>query len=190
MKQDYIIVPQNYKKSLIKKLSKQNNLYKAKILGIDEVTKRLLFDYDEKTIYYLIKEKNYTYENAKELIKNMYFIKNTNYQNDKLNNLVTLKNELLEKNLLTTDKFFKNSIKNKNVEIQGFINIDKWTMHIIDLLKETANVTITNIPDKNYTHPVYEFTNINNEIEFIANDIIQKNLDLNKVYIAMQTTQV
>ena len=53
MKQDYIIVPQNYKKSLIKKLSKQNNLYKAKILGIDEVTKRLLFDYDEKTIYYL-----------------------------------------------------------------------------------------------------------------------------------------
>lgn len=184
MKQDYIIVPQNYKKSLIKKLSKQNNLYKAKILGIDEVTKRLLFDYDEKTIYYLIKEKNYTYENAKELIKNMYFIKNTNYQNDKLNNLVTLKNELLEKNLLTTDKFFKNSIKNKNVEIQGFINIDKWTMHIIDLLKETANVTITNIPDKNYTHPVYEFTNINNEIEFIANDIIQKNFDLNKVYIA------
>ena len=117
MKQDYIIVPQNYKKSLIKKLSKQNNLYKAKILGIDEVTKRLLFDYDEKTIYYLIKEKNYSYENAKELIKNMYFIKNTNYQNDKLNNLVTLKNELLEKNLLTTDKFFKNSIKNKNVEI-------------------------------------------------------------------------
>lgn len=92
MKQDYIIVPQNYKKSLIKKLSKQNNLYKAKILGIDEVTKRLLFDYDEKTIYYLIKEKNYSYENAKELIKNMYFIKNTNYQNDKLNNLVTLKN--------------------------------------------------------------------------------------------------
>ena len=54
MKQDYIIVPQNYKKSLIKKLSKQNNLYKAKILGIDEVTKRLLFDYDEKTIYYTI----------------------------------------------------------------------------------------------------------------------------------------
>ena len=184
MKQDKIIVPQNYKKSLIKKLSKQNNLYKAKILGIDEVTKRLLFDYDEKTIYYLIKEKNHSYENAKELIKNMYFIKNTNYQNDKLNNLVTLKNKLLEKNLLTTDKFFKNSIKNKNVEIQGFINIDKWTMHIIDLLKETANVTITNIPDKNYTHPVYEFTNINNEIEFIANDIIQKNLDLNKVYIA------
>lgn len=40
MKQDYIIVPQNYKKSLIKKLSKQNNLYKAKILGIDEVTKK------------------------------------------------------------------------------------------------------------------------------------------------------
>ena len=70
----------------------------------------------------------------------MYFIKNTNYQNNKLNNLVRLKNELLEKNLLTTDKFFKNSIKNKNVEIQGFINIDKWTMHIIDLLKETSQI--------------------------------------------------
>ena len=112
MKQDYIIVPQNYKKSLIKKLSKQNNLYKAKILGIDEVTKRLLFDYDERTIYYLIKEKNYSYENAKELIKNMYFIKNTNYQNDKLNNLVTLKNELLEKKMCIRDSRYFHNVLN------------------------------------------------------------------------------
>lgn len=123
MKQDYIIVPQNYKKSLIKKLSKQNNLYKAKILGIDEVTKRLLFDYDERTIYYLIKEKNYSYENAKELIKNMYFIKNTNYQNDKLNNLVTLKNELLEKNLLTTDKFLRTQLKIKMLKSKDLLTL-------------------------------------------------------------------
>lgn len=181
---DYIIVPQNYKKRLIKKISNQSNLHKAKILSINEVTKRIFFDYDEKTIYYLIKEKNYTYENAQELIKNMYFIENKNYQNEKLDNLVSLKNELLQKKLLKIDKFFKHTIKNKNVNILGFIHIDLWTNHIINILKETANVTITLPEEKNYNHPIYEFTTLNNEIEFIANDIISKNLNLNKVYIA------
>ena len=92
---DYLIVPQNYKKRLIKQLSQENKLYNYKILTINEVQKKIFFDYDEQAIYYLVKEKNYTYKNAKELLTNMYYIENKDYQNQKLNNLVTLKNELL-----------------------------------------------------------------------------------------------
>lgn len=181
---DYIIVEDSFKKRFIKKLSLKNGLYKYKIITKSELTKKLFFDYDEKAIYYLIKEKNYTYENAKELLNNMYYIKDINYGNEKLDNLVKLKNELKEKNLLTIDRFFIHSIENKNVNIYNFIHIDKWTNNIIDILKKHANVTITKPEEKNYHHPIYEFTNINNEIEFIANDILNKNIDLNKVFIA------
>ena len=57
---DYLIVPQNYKKRLIKQLSQENKLYNYKILTINEVQKKIFFDYDEQAIYYLVKEKNYT----------------------------------------------------------------------------------------------------------------------------------
>ena len=181
---DYLIVPQNYKKRLIKQLSQENKLYNYKILTINEVQKKIFFDYDEQAIYYLVKEKNYTYKNAKELLTNMYYIENKDYQNQKLNNLVTLKNELLEKKLLKEDNLFKNAIQNKNVNIYGFIHIDKWTNHIIEILKKYSNVEIIPLKENEYTHPVYEFSNLDNEINFIANDIISKNLDLNKVYLA------
>lgn len=181
---DYLIVPQNYKKRLIKQLSQENKLYSYKILTINEVQKKIFFDYDEQAIYYLVKEKNYTYKNAKELLTNMYYIENKDYQNQKLNNLVSLKNELFEKKLLKEDGLFKEAIQNKNVNIYGFIHIDKWTNHIIEILKKYSNVMITPPKENEYIHPVYEFSNIDNEINFVANDIISKNLDLNKVYIA------
>lgn len=181
---DYLIVPQNYKKRLIKQLSQENKLYSYKILTINEVQKKIFFDYDEQAIYYLVKEKNYTYKNAKELLTNMYYIENKDYQNQKLNNLVSLKNELFEKKLLKEDSLFKEAIQNKNVNIYGFIHIDKWTNHIIEILKKYSNVEITPPKENEYIHPVYEFSNIDNEINFVANDIISKNLDLNKVYIA------
>lgn len=181
---DYLIVPQNYKKRLIKQLSQENKLYSYKILTINEVQKKIFFDYDEQAIYYLVKEKNYTYKNAKELLTNMYYIENKDYQNQKLSNLVSLKNELFEKKLLKEDSLFKEAIQNKNVNIYGFIHIDKWTNHIIEILKKYSNVMITPPKENEYIHPVYEFSNIDNEINFVANDIISKNLDLNKVYIA------
>lgn len=181
---DYLIVPQNYKKRLIKQLSQENKLYSYKILTINEVQKKIFFDYDEQAIYYLVKEKNYTYKNAKELLTNMYYMENKDYQNQKLNNLVSLKNELFEKKLLKEDGLFKEAIQNKNVNIYGFIHIDKWTNHIIEILKKYSNVMITPPKENEYIHPVYEFSNIDNEINFVANDIISKNLDLNKVYIA------
>ena len=181
---DYLIVPQNYKKRLIKQLSQENKLYSYKILTINEVQKKIFFDYDEQAIYYLVKEKNYTYKNAKELLTNMYYIENKDYQNQKLNNLVSLKNELFEKKLLKEDGLFKEAIQNKNVNIYGFIHIDKWTNRIIEILKKYSNVMITPPKENEYIHPVYEFSNIDNEINFVANDIISKNLDLNKVYIA------
>lgn len=181
---DYLIVPQNYKKRLIKQLSQENKLYNYKILTINEVQKKIFFDYDEQAIYYLVKEKKYTYKNAKELLTNMYYIENKDYQNQKLNNLVTLKNELLEKKLLKEDNLFKNAIQNKNVNIYGFIHIDKWTNYIIEILKKYSNIEIIPLKENEYTHPVYEFSNLDNEINFIANDIISKNLDLNKVYLA------
>ena len=51
-----IITPQYKKNKIIKELN--NKLLNIKIMSLDEFIKKLTFDYDEKTIYYLMQKEN------------------------------------------------------------------------------------------------------------------------------------
>ena len=178
-----LIVPNNLKNRVIKYLNSLDKMYNLKIMSFDEVIKKLLFNYDTKTIFYVMKKNNIDYNNALELIKNMYYLFEEHYENKKIDNLNNLKKELENNNLLIKDNLFIPSITNKSISIYGFDYLNKYYLKIIDILKEITNVTIINKKISNYTHPIYSFEHLNYEIEFIANDIINKKLDLNHTYI-------
>ena len=124
---------------------------------------------------------NLDYQNASELIQNMYYLFEDNYQNKKIDNLNNLKKELETNNLLIKDIYFKNYLKNKNIFIYGFDYLTKYYLKIINELKKITNVSIIPKSNHNYQHPIYEFKSLNDSIEYIANDIIDK--DLNHVYL-------
>ena len=55
-----LIVPNNLKNRVIKYLNSLDKMYNLKIMSFDEVIKKLLFNYDTKTIFYVMKKNNKT----------------------------------------------------------------------------------------------------------------------------------
>lgn len=178
-----IIIPQNIKKKLLEYINKQNELINIKIITNEELKKLILFDYDEKAIFYIKEKYNLSYKNSKEYIENLYFILDDEITNNKLKLLKNIKQDLLDNNLIQTNNIFLKSITNKNILIFGFDYINKYYNKLIDKLKKYANVTIINKTNNYNNFLVYTFDSINEEIEFIANNIIEKKLDLSKTYI-------
>ena len=100
-----LIIPNQIKNKKILELN--NELLNIKIMSLNELIKKCKFDYDEKTIYHLMKKENIKYDIAKNYIENIYYIENKEYDNIKLNKLVNIKNYLEENNLLIYDNLFK-----------------------------------------------------------------------------------
>ena len=109
-----IICPNSYKLAILDYLNTNKKLINVKFMSIEEYKKSILFNYDEKTIYYLV-NKGMKPENAITIIDNLYYIENKKYDNEKLDYLVKIKNELEENNLLIYDKLFNKILKRRKV---------------------------------------------------------------------------
>ena len=68
----------------IELLKSINKLINIKFISMEEFIKSYLFDYDEKTILYLIKNYNIGYEIALEYINNLYYVEDKKYNNEKI----------------------------------------------------------------------------------------------------------
>ena len=176
-----LIIPNNIKTKVVKYINNLPKLSNVKILTDQEFITNLTIDYNEKAIIYLMNNKNLSYQNAKEILKNIKYATNDNNDCPKLQELTNIKNELLEKNLLIINKQFIPFIKDKEIIFYGFDYINKFIKKLI-----TDNNLKVNIIEKEYQNinpKVYLFDNVSSEIEYIAEDIISKNLDLSKTYI-------
>ena len=60
-----LIIPNTIKNNTIKKLNKK--MLNIKIMTLKELIRKYTFDYNEKTIYYLMKKENIKYDIAKIL---------------------------------------------------------------------------------------------------------------------------
>ena len=92
---------------------------------------------------------------------------------------VDLDDTLLNKNkeISKENKIAVNKANNQNIKI--VIASGRPYFRVLPILEE---LNLNN--DNNYEHEVISFNSLNDEIEFIVNDIISKDLDLNKVYLA------
>ena len=174
-----LIIPNNIKTKIIKYINNLPKLTNVKILTIDEFIKSITIEYDEKAIIYLMENKNLSYQNSKEILNNLKYSANTN--NPKINYLYNIKTELINNNIIKINKLFKSSIQNKEIIFYGFDYIDKFTKHLIN----TNNLKVKYLEKeyKTFNPKVLLFNNTNNEIEYIAEDIIKNNLDLSKTFI-------
>ena len=108
-----VITEYPYKLDLLKKLNKENKLFNIKFMDMKELIERIYFSYDEKAIYYLMKNYSLKREIASIYLQNLYYIENKSYNNDKLSSLVKIKKELEDNNLLYHDEYFLDYLKNK-----------------------------------------------------------------------------
>ena len=161
-----------------------NKLYNLKIMCLEELIKKLTFCYDEKAIYYLMKNYNIKCEVARVYLDNIKYVEKENYNAKKLDKLSKIKQELMDKDLLIFDNLFKEYARNKEIVVYGYDYINNYQKKVLKSLK---NVKIIDKKYENHKHCIYEFNNINDEIEFVAQqivDLLNNGIDINNIKLS------
>lgn len=148
---DIVITKQ--KKQILKYLSDNKKILNLRIMTLKEF-KDTYFGYiNEQAIYYLIKKYNYRYEIAKMYLDNFLF-------------LPDLKKELEENNLIIKEPLFKEAIKRIVVidyDLDPYIKEEIEKYDHLYIKEQTGN----------YLPPVYEFDQLEEEVNYVALKIIE-----------------
>jgi len=182
LKEEIIIITNNSnKKMILREISKNKLLLNIKFLTFNDLKKKLYFDYDYKTIEYIINKYNVKASIALMYLENMYFLKDIN--NKKICFLNELKKDLEDNKLLIIDKEFKNYIKNKKIVVYGFYKLKKEEEM---LLKEFSNVHYHKKDNRNFKPIVFEAKSLVEEVEFVAikiSELLEKAVLINNIKI-------
>ena len=164
-----LIVPNSIKEKILLEINNSSKLINVKFMSLDELKKKYYFDYTTESIFFIMKKYNYNYDFACNIIDDLYYVELTDYENDKLNLLVKIKNDLIANNLLIFDDIFKFNIKNKAIYVYGYDYINKFEQKLL----KNVGAKIIQAKTNNYTHDIYKFETITEEIEFLANKICE-----------------
>ena len=171
-----VICNQNYKLEILKNMKK---LINVKFISMEEFIKSYYFDYDEKTILYMIKKYNLKYDIALEYLNNLIYVEDKIYNIDKLDYLVNIKKDLIDNNLLIFNNKFKNYIKDKEIIIYKY-SLSKFEKYLLKNIKYKVIEKDSN----NYKPTIYEFDTKDEEVTFVAREIsklINNGVDIDKI---------
>ena len=186
-----IILPNKIKNNTIKKIRKINPLLNIKFMSIDELIHNYLFDYDEKTIYYLINRYKIKYEIAIMYLKNLYYIdESKQYQDKKIQYLIKIKEDLANKKLLIYNSFIKEHLQKQHIIIYGYNNLLNFEKQIIKQID--PQYEIINLTDEEYSHTINEFNTIEEEVEYVASnivDLIHQGININNIKLTNVSTE-
>ena len=161
------------KKQLLKD---RKQLSSTQIMSMQEFLNKLLFHYDEKAIYYMMKTYHLKYDVAVVYLKNFVILLETNstlYQ-DKIN-------DLLQKKLLEKDTLFVENIKNKKLKIYDY-PLSIFEKYILKKYQCNYEVELNPIQQRNYNIQVFD--TVEEEINFVAISIIEllkQGVDVNQI---------
>lgn len=171
---DIIICPNYIKEDLILKYPLMN----VKYMTLDKFKTKYIFEYKSDTLYYLVNKYSLLPENAKIIMNNLHYIKNGT---KKLDNLLDLKNDLIDNNYIIFDNSFKTFIKNKKILVMGY---DETLEN--KLLFKDLNINYLNQTNKKRHIFINEFDDIEEEVIYVANsivDLILSGVDINLIKI-------
>lgn len=172
-----IICPSSTKMHILTSQLKETKLNNIKFMTKEEFKNNYFYSYDDETLYYLLKKYNYNLDVAKIYLKNLYVIdENKDYKNPKLVFLKNLKIELLKENLLKQNKSFKEFIKNKNIIVLNYYDLDKY--------EEEALHTNLVFPKTILTTKVVECKSLEEEVNYVCLKILSllaTGVDINKI---------
>lgn len=186
LKNKIVIIKDSSKKSLLSKINKENKLINVKIITLNELKKKYIFDYSKETIFYVVNKYNVIQDIAKKYIENLYYL-NDNTEYEKVNNLREIKDDLLNNNLIKENKLFKNFLKNKDIILWNLKYEDKLYQNIFDELRQYNNVISYDEESDYPKKPLYRASNMEEEVTFVASYIcklINEGIDINKIKLA------
>lgn len=180
MKECILLIPNSIKKNIIEKVREKYYNYNIKFMSLEEFIKKYTFDYDNKTIYNLMKAYNINYDTALVYLDNLYYISDK-LNNAKMDKLKEIKKFLDDNRLLKYDKYFRNYVKDKEIYIYGYDYINKY---YISVLKGLTYKIITRDYKKYKISKIYRANYIDDEVIFVGNRIaklIKNNISIDKI---------
>lgn len=183
MKECTIIITNNSnKKKILRQLSKNKQLENIKFYSFLELKKKLFFDYDNRTLEYIMKHYNVNLSVAKIYVDNMYFLKDI--KEEKVEFLNKLKNELDSEGLLIKCPDFKSYIQNKKVVVYGVLELSLEEKKILEELGVAYELQVSE--DKKYKPILYKAKTMEEEVEFVAikiSEYLHKGVHLNNIKV-------
>ena len=180
IKNNSLIVTSNRNKEVL--LKSITSLVDVKFITKEEYIKKVSGDYNEETIYFVMNKYNTTYLLARIYLNYLKYIdENKIYNESKLDFLSSLKKDLISNNLYSLDKLFIDYLKSRKVVVYN-IELKKEEKQFFNNAELINEVDIKNNIDK-----VYEFSSINEEVEFICLAILNdldKGTPINKIVIS------
>ncbi len=176
-KSKLIICPNEEKLKILLSFNKNKKFYPIKFMTKKEYLDNYYFSYDDEAIYYLMKKYDLNIDVCKVYLNNLYVIDiNKEYTSSKLNFLKELKIDLINNNLLSFNDGFKNYLKDKDIEVKNYYDLD--------LYEEKALNYKSIIPNSTIDVPVYEFNTMEEEVSFVCEKIVEllnNEIDINKI---------
>lgn len=174
-------------KDLKDKIIKIKKLLPISFISINEFISKYYFTYDENAIIYLMNKYDMRYKVAKAYLDNLYYVKDIEYNNSKLDYLVALKKELTNENLLIFNNKFHTYIKRIKIILYD-IPLNDFIMTTI----KDLNYEIINREYHEYTHNAHQFDTMEEEIAYVATEIsklLAKGIDINKIKLTNITSE-
>lgn len=176
-----IICPNDYKEKLLQIFNDEKVIVDANFTTLEEYKKNYLFNYGIEAINYL-RTQGLSVNNAKEILENICYVENKEYGNEKLDKLVEYKNQLDNKGLLEYNNQYKEYLKQKNIIVAGYGELNKFDFNLLS--GKSVTVITDSLIDKKYQ--IHTFNDIEEEVEYVYNkisDLLEKGIDINSIYI-------
>lgn len=175
-----IICPNDVKRKILEENSKNNELVNIKFMTKKEFIDNYYFSYDDKTLYYLMDKYHYNLDVARVYLSNLYGIdENKDYSNSKLIFLRDLKKELIENKLLYFNPAFSEYLKDKEIEVVNYFDLDKY--------EEIALNTKVEVPVCSLNVQVVKCETLEEEVNDVCLkiiDLLNSGVNINNIYLS------
>lgn len=163
MEETLIVTTNSNKKNLLKLDS--CSLSRKKYISFQELRDKLLFSYDERALYEVMKRENVNFGIAKIYLNNLYFLDGTSPKIEKLKSIYLY---LDSSNLLERSPLFSSFLKRQKVLIYSTGTLSKEEKRLL----EEIPYEYMNIPSyQDRKIPIYALSTLEEEVYFLAQEI-------------------
>ena len=162
-----LIIPYHLKEKIIKEISKNKDLINIKYMSLEEFRNEYFFSYKDDTLLYLIDKYKYGIDFSRTILELLYYVEIDSKYNDKINHLVDIKKDLIEKGYIINNPMFKDFISNKDIFIYGYTRVDK----LYESMLKSINCKRIDIDREKINRSIYSLNTLEDEVLFVFNRI-------------------
>lgn len=172
-KETIVIAPKSVQMELLRELDQADSFYAVHFLTREEFLTQATFSYTEKTIAYLVQMYGWKVDVARTYLSNMQYVEDNDYGSSKLQQLISLKQELFDQGYLLTDSLFPLRYCQKQVLVLGYDRVDRFFQKQLNQLRDCPVQIVPREKLPTLSFHIYEYETLEAEVVGVVYQICQ-----------------